>query len=237
MYDEDEMTVVTLPETTGEVMIWNEYLRSEDAPDAGESAGHYGMHYGGRQSRHELEAREHVYLPIPYTAWGDYCGGTVERANFEALVQDFEDFVVQVGHGSHDGQSLYLKVGTSVPTELLSIIDGLADYPLYHDEALSEVEQAVEESDLDSWIVDDVRREIEAREDWDDAEEHGFTDEAIREAYYALRSVDMVRWEAETATSGYVPDFDSAVDEIFQEVLRKRALEVAGLLAGHPTLY
>lgn len=229
----DDMMTVELPEMTGEVYVWNEYL-SDEPPAAGDEVGHYGFHYGGRQSRHELEQRD-VYLPVPYTGWGDYCGSTVERANFNALVEDFGDYVVQVGHGSHDGRGIYLKVGSEVPALLLDVIQGLRDYPLVDEEVWSMVEMEVEQDDLDSWLLDDLIREIEERQDWTDAEDHGFDRATVCQAYLDLRSEGSLEWYAETATSGHV-DVAEAADAIVDLLLTTYARTLVGA-DNHPTLY
>ena len=231
----DDMTTVELPENVGEVQVWNEYL-SDDAPEPGENVGHYGLHYGGTLHRDTLAERD-CYVPIPATSWGDYGGDIVGRANCAWLTDNFQEYVILAGYGGHDGQTALLKVGSEVPSYLLELIEGLRDYPLFDDEYLSDIERSVEDEDLDSYILRDIKDEIEDNQGWVDAEEHGFDDDEIRRHYYALRSSGDIRWESETATSGTLGrnGTEDAAVLIFDASLSEYVDRLTNL-ENHPTL-
>lgn len=171
--------------TIADILQWKG--ESEDAPVAGDEIG-WGWPLHRPSGPY---AEDDLYVPVPSAYWGDYVGSTYTRANLIALTRDYPDTFVTVGRSSHDGQSLYLRVGQEIPASLHQILTGLTDYPVYDEDEMSRVEQDLQLDDLDTLIMD------VSDEDHDD-------EYLIRCAYWNLIESDALRWEAETATNGVV---------------------------------
>jgi hypothetical protein len=177
------------------VYRWNEYLPTDDAPSVGETVGTYGLHVGDSPTGSDVP----TYLEVPYTAWGDYVGSSVERANALALWDDYAPHLIRV-RGDYGSEWLIVPSGASIPRTLADILTGLADYPLVSDDALGVVETDLESDDLSSWLVWDIRREMgDAGEQW--------SDDDVTAAYWRARLDGLVEWWPESAVGGWTsPD-------------------------------
>lgn len=104
--------------------------------------------------------------------WSDYSGATYTRANAIVLARDYSD-VVSMGRGAHGWEYAWISksvlndgpcVGTPDIAErvayVLDIIDGLTDYPVIDDEAVSEVEQTILEEAWENYGRWDFTRTV-----------------------------------------------------------------------------
>lgn len=101
-----------------------------------------------------------VWVEVEYATGSDYSGGTVNRANYEKIKEEFSD--------NPDIAFLYGGWGTfgvlvrEEPTtdEVRDLIAGLENYPVVDEEALSEHENKLSEEAWDSWARSDFMSEI-----------------------------------------------------------------------------
>lgn len=81
-----------------------------------------------------------LYAEIPGTAWGAYCGTTVDRANYWALLERFGSVFVK-GY-SYASFTLLIRVdSTFYPADLSKVVHALEEYPVVDDQAHSKLEQ------------------------------------------------------------------------------------------------
>lgn len=163
--DPTRNTTDLLADASGaEGLVWGQ---DADAPVGGDTVT---LGWGGLRTRHNFETeREFTHVEVPMTAWGDYHGSTLQRANFEALVEDFPDTFVVVTSG-YGGHALALPLGVEIPEHLFDALVGIAnEYPLYDDESHSMLEMRLQDEAWESDGAADFRRELE---EWADAE-HG----------------------------------------------------------------
>lgn len=149
------------------------------------------------------------FVAIPYTSWGDYVGGTVERANYEALLEDMPDTFVEVRY-DYDGHMLAIRP-EQITDDIDEIIASLQDYPLYNEEAHSMLEMRLVEEAWDCYLRDDLRRDLDHAGvdtdelDWD----------AVRERYYTMTYEYNYGPECETATgSVHFPAHANIVEQL-----------------------
>lgn len=101
------------------------------------------------------EETKHTLVEVPYTAFGDYVGSTVERSNLESLTRDYGNMFV-VLHGAYSYESLFYcpdALTKSQKAIVQDIVEGLEGYPLYDEEHYSELEytltiELLEDSDF-----------------------------------------------------------------------------------------
>jgi hypothetical protein len=99
------------------------------------------------------------YVQIPYTAWGDYIGSTVERSNCRAIREDYPEHVVHV-EGGYSSEWLLLPLGVEIPEDLFDRILALSDYPLWCEEDHSLLEVDVAHEALESYGLADLEQEV-----------------------------------------------------------------------------
>lgn len=166
-------------------------------------------------------------IVLPYTTWGDYIGGTVERSNHDAIAEDFPDAVDSeyLGYGAY---RLVVRAESEIPSVLFDAVVGLGDYPLYSEEHHSLLEVDLEADDWALYGRDELRDQIVKRvaEGYDgdaDIEDHveaHFTDEVLNSAYWDACSKGNPIWESESATGGYFRDLDVLAETLAEGWLR-----------------
>jgi hypothetical protein len=96
-----------------------------------------------------------THYEVPMTVWGDYCGSSVERSNYRALLSDYPDTFVEVLGGYH---SQYLAIPVDGLTEDLREIftDLVEQYPLYDESDHSELEMTEASEQYEQWAKADI---------------------------------------------------------------------------------
>lgn len=135
----------------------------------------------------ELALQGKLLALIPPACSGsDYNGGALARSNVRALEELAESeglvhWSLSGGHGSH---------GIAFPLwersrELVSILEGLEDYPVVDEDAMSEEESEDEEQAWDSWVRHDFAKALETETGVDVSE---VPDAKLRELFHSLCS-------------------------------------------------
>lgn len=127
---EEELTVVTLEREDwlcGRVLRWNEYRG--DAPEGGDTVW-LGNLRSVSESHAEGRSDWRLYVEVPMSSGSDVETDHMSRSNYERIREDFPEHVVSY-EGGYGTYGLVVQVGAEVPEELLSVIAGLRDYPVY----------------------------------------------------------------------------------------------------------
>ena len=118
-----------------------------------------------------------LYFFLPYASGSDYSGSTVEKANYKEFLESYgEEGFVWEAHGGFDtyavvlGLTGLLECADDTFDAILDIIEGLEDYPLIDDEALSTLEMEGADEAWDCWVASDFRRALEKKFDGVDFE-------------------------------------------------------------------
>jgi len=113
-----------------------------------------------------------LYFFLPYASGSDYSGSTVEKANYTEFLESYgEEGFVWEAHGGFDtyavvlGLTGLLECADDTFDAILGIIEGLEDYPLIDDEALSNLESTLADEAWDCWVAGDFRRALEKKFD------------------------------------------------------------------------
>lgn len=103
---------------------------------------------------------------------GDYNGlGSLGEGNIRAITRDLGDANVYEEHGRYGYRRLWILDTYANREALNKLVD---DYPVYDEEAMSQVEIEWEESAFQDWLADGIGRELETeygagfREVWDE---------------------------------------------------------------------
>lgn len=159
--------------------------------------------------------KKDLYIIPRYASGSDYSGGTVERSNYLALCEEFDDYCVYVsgGHGSYAIAFSVRWLCTdsddsdddtdAIKDNVLNILSALEDYPCIDECALSDLESELSDQAWNSWASGDFQRAIEKR--WnveldftDDAESSA---DAFRAMFERVRDDANIYWE--NGGSGY----------------------------------
>ena len=118
-----------------------------------------------------------LYFFLPYASGSDYSGSTVEKANCREFLESYgEEGFVWEAHGGHNtyavvlGLTGLLECPDDTFDSILGIVEGLEDYPLIDDEALSTLEMEGADEAWESWVASDFRRALEKKFDGVDFE-------------------------------------------------------------------
>lgn len=118
---------------------------------------------------------EHTQLmfEVPYCSGSDYSGSMVEKANYNEFGELYPDIpYVHNSFGGHGTFAIFIELcrflsadlaldnENPTPENILETIEGLKDYPLINDEALSRMEMEATEEAWHDWMCDDMVREI-----------------------------------------------------------------------------
>ena len=105
------------------------------------------------------------YFFLPYASGSDYSGSTVEKANCREFLESYgEEAFVWEAHGGFDtyavvlGLTGLLECADDTFDAILGIIEGLENYPLIDDEALSNLECTLADEAWDCWVAGDFPR-------------------------------------------------------------------------------
>lgn len=124
-------------------------------------SGSYGDFTGDHDTA-ELADDEDLYVFSRFTGYSDYSGSTVEAANCAELLEQFPGIAISVygGYGTTD-VCFSLRWILDDGDTLLDILEGLEDYPLINDEALSNLEMECADEAWDSWAYSDFVSGVE----------------------------------------------------------------------------
>ena len=160
-----------------------------------------------------------LYFFLPYASGSDYSGSTVEKANCREFLESYgeEKFVCEA-HGGFDtyavvlGLTGLLECADDTFNAILDIIEGLEDYPLINDEALSTLESDLADEAWDCWVAGDFRRALEKK--FDCAEFEWPSDSDLRTFFEKKAEKANEYWFNE----GYGPDMYIRVDRIVEGI-------------------
>jgi hypothetical protein len=139
-------------------------LKEDDCPDSAES-------YLRALCTDDTDSGE-VYFYVPCASGSDYSGCTVTRSNYLVFQETYgsEDWVFS----AHGGYSTYAAVvgltglltcADDTADSILDALDGLENYPLLDEEALSTLEMELADEAWDSWVADDFVKALETKFD------------------------------------------------------------------------
>jgi hypothetical protein len=90
----------------------------------------------------------------------DYSGGSVEVANHKVFMEEFGDLPgVHEIHGDFDTYGVVIRLDCITPG-MIEIFEGLDNYPVIDEEAMSEVEREAEDEAWDNWVRRDYERAL-----------------------------------------------------------------------------
>jgi len=165
----DEKTVLDAARDD-DIYVWSSY--SKDEPDEGES-----LRYGDLKPivRSNVDKDDIVFVMPGEAGGSDYSGGTHNKANFKAMINDFgDDPDVHEVYGGH-GTFAFAVRARSTNEPLIEAIEALQDYPIYDEEAWSQYELELQEEALENWALDDFVRAMtrlyDEVEGWEEAVE------------------------------------------------------------------
>lgn len=213
---------LALASTTSDLFIWDgQQLQGltwvqVDPPVGGNTVS---MGWQGMRSLNWGEVPTHVAVPL--TVWGDYCGDTMQRANFEALQEDYPDTFIQVGWSERDGISLVADLSKPLDEHLLAgLIRMRDDYPCWSDEKMSEVEMNLAEEAWDGYLrydlPGDLRDEGVNEDVVDELDVDADGPGSLREVFYEItgNQPEYPRGEAHCGTSVVFPYYKETLTEI-----------------------
>ena len=159
------------------------------------------------------------YFFLPYASGSDYSGSTVEKANHKEFLESYgkEQFVWE-SHGGFDtyavvlGLTGLLECADDTFDAILGIIEGLEDYPLIDDEALSNLESTLADEAWDCWVAGDFRRALEKK--FAGVEFEWPSDSDLRPFFEKRAEKANEYWFNE----GYGPDMYIRVDKIVEGI-------------------
>jgi hypothetical protein len=120
---------------------------------------------------------DHVWYVSEYTGGSDYGGGgTVSKSNYNVLIEEAErltedelggdDSWFQTFYGGHGTYEIAFHV-EKTPDEIVGMLEGLSDYPVIDESALSELETEEENEAWENSYREDYRRALEKLFDGD----------------------------------------------------------------------
>ena len=195
----------------GKSVSYGDLMRPDDCPAS-------AVKYLEGLSTDATEEGE-VYFFLPYASGSDYSGSTVEKANHKAFLESYgEEGFVWEAHGGFDtyavvlGLTGLLECADDTFDTILGIIEGLEDYPLIDDEALSNLEMEGADEAWDCWVAGDFRRALEKR--FDGVEFEWPSDSDLRTFFEKKAEEANEYWFNE----GYGPDMYIRVDKIVEGI-------------------
>ena len=160
-----------------------------------------------------------LYFFLPYASGSDYSGSTVEKANCREFLESYgEEAFVWEARGGFDtyavvlGLTGLLECADDTFDAILGIIEGLEDYPLIDDEALSNLECTLADEAWDSWVAADFRRDLEKK--FSGVEFEWPSDSDLRPFFEKRAEKANEYWFNE----GYGPDMYIRVDKIVEGI-------------------
>lgn len=139
-----------VPNSDGEPVEPGDPARYPDFRLVVKESPDYYYSYSGLRTRESVERYHPRYMEIPATGHSGLDAGHGDflyLSNYERIREDFPDHVIAADGGGYGSAALFVRVGAVVPSELVRVIAGLRDYPVYDEE-------------------DHSRREMEALWEW-----------------------------------------------------------------------
>lgn len=141
----------------------------QDIGSGSASISYSNLHYG-QGSPDE----DHLWFVSNYTSGSDYSGTTAEKSNYnvileeaERLAEEMEDETwFQTFHGGHGTYAIAFHVDKT-PDEIVEMLEGLENYPVLDESAMSELETEEEGEAWENSYRDDYRRALEKEFDGD----------------------------------------------------------------------
>ena len=156
---------------------------------------------------------------MPYASGSDYSGSTVEKANCREFLESYgEEGFVWEAHGGHNtyavvlGLTGLLECPDDTFDAILGIVEGLEDYPLIDDEALSTLETEGADEAWESWVAGDFRCALEKK--FDGVEFEWPPDSDLRPFFEKRAEKANEYWFNE----GYGPDMYIRLDKIVEGI-------------------
>jgi len=130
---------------------------------------------------------------IDYASYGDYSGSIIERSNYNGLLDEYKDILVDVT-GGYGTRALLINADYADEVDetgrettcLVSDLDKLADYPIYNEDEFSSLEITIIDEAWDQWLCSEVRHDLEKLT-------HEKNEEHLTECILANNVVD--RWQ------------------------------------------
>ena len=142
-----------------------------------------------------------AFFEFPFTAWGDYCGSTVEHANYNEMMESFKDnpalYDIRGGYNSH---SIVCHVDILQDEDILDILEGLQDYPLINDESHSNLEFDLQRESWDAWIKSDLKHKLDELEI-----EYPNDDDKLEQMFWQWVRYNDIEFYCEDAVSATIP--------------------------------
>lgn len=152
------------------------------------------------------------FLEVPLCTFSDYGGDTVNRANYDYMVDNYKDnpyfHEIYGGHGT-SGILLDVKIfdDPEIGEDLLEKIEGvLEDYPLFEDSYLSDLEMKLEGESWDGWVKYDLKRALDTAEI-----EYPEDDKELESLFWHCVSYNQFDFTFDDAVSAYI-DIDKIVE-------------------------
>ena len=147
------------------------------------------------------------YFEIPFTTWGDYAAGTVERANYIWFLENYKDNpLVYDINGGYNSHSLICHIDILKDESIKELIEGLDNYPLFDEETHSQLELELESESWDSWVKYDLKRALEKA-----GIEFPDDDSELESLFYHCIQYNNIDFECEDAVSAYI-DLKKVID-------------------------
>ena len=168
-----------------------------------------------------------LYFYVPCASGSDYSGSTCERSNYLCFIESYgaEDWVFSA-YGGYDtyaacvGLTGLLTCADDTADAILDALEGLEDYPVLDEEALSQLESDLSDESWNNCYARDFERAIEKK--FEGCADFDFSDgSALREVFEDLREKCNVYWYNEGSGHDMTVDLDAVVEDIDLDDLAK----------------
>jgi len=160
-----------------------------------------------------------LYFFLPYATGSDYSGSTVEKANHKAFLESHgEEGFVWDAHGGFDtyavvlGLTGLLECPDDTFDAVMGVVEGLKDYPLIDEEALSELEMELADEAWECWGGYEFRKALEAKFDGTDFDWPDGSD--FRSFFEQKREEANEYWESESCGPSVFVRIERVVEKI-----------------------
>lgn len=165
---------------------------------------------------------EHLFIEIEPAVWGDYSGSCFARANHQAILEEYPQYVVDVS-GGYNSHSLYLPLTAKIPQAFADGLLGLLDHAIWDEGVWSDVEMKLQEECWDEYQRAEFRKAtrdaIEPYEDVDFMIDAMGGDDFLDEFYFAFLERENLYPECESATTAIFPDWERAAKECADAII------------------
>jgi len=135
----------------------------QDIGSGSASIAYNNLHYG-QGSPDE----DHLWFVSEYTGGSDYSGTTAEKSNYNVILEEAERLAEEMNdetwfqtfHGAHGTYAIAFHV-EKTPAEIVEMLEGLENYPVLDESAMSELEVEEEGEAWEATYRDDYRRALE----------------------------------------------------------------------------